>query len=564
MQTLKTSDCNTNHQIQRLVVIILVGRRLKLVIVRSSGWIRKPWHCLKGGGGGDGEDLHRSGEKRKKDCSEDLVTKSSISKRKAKGSSSDESLPKRRKILMDYKQRTPRKSPLKTPTKRKTPRLRCENVLCRVGFSTKRAKLQHERFSCPFIKSPLEALSSSSTTSAGGNENQCRFCDKVFSEVRNRKRHERDQHQSSVSSGASVASQVPRCATPESRANASSLISYQPGLSSEVDINWNTPRGADKMKDSSSICKFCHQGIKSSYRLSFHEISCTFQVPQILLQDSNVCIPRVRILENCEKLKDVIGYACVEDLYEYNNLARLAIPGIYPLVFLGTSHFGGKCPPILLKTANNRSQEILMKLLHLHKSLTLHNHIILVDEKSGTESYLGPNLLIPDSINLTVKFSDFNVTTLELINKGNDVSDESESDDEEIEITVDNTEDTPNHGSFAPFEDEFILSSDEIPSGVMTCLEEMFSFSDIMQYDCPENMYSCTDEVDNSHIGLSDVLPEPEVLGEVEDVSLDVETSHLVGCDVNETANVEANSGVMILGGVGPPDDIGHQKFVLV
>ena len=173
------------------------------------------------------------------------------------GSSSEESIPKRRKILSDYKQRTPRKSPLKTPTKRKTPRLRCENVLCRVGFSTKKAKLQHERFSCPFLKSPLEALSSSTTTSAGGDDKQCRFCDKVFTEVKSRKRHERDQHQASGSS----------------RKNASNSFSSLPAMNVEVDMNWNTPRCSDKMDNSESKCKFCHQGIKSSYRLSLHTVT---------------------------------------------------------------------------------------------------------------------------------------------------------------------------------------------------------------------------------------------------------------------------------------------------
>ena len=402
-----------------------------------------------------------------------------ISKRKKAGSSSEESIPKRRRIISDYKQRTPRKSPLKTPTKRRTPRLRCENVLCRVGFSTKRAKLQHERFSCPFLKSPMEASSSSTTTSAGGDNKHCRFCDKVFTEVKSRKRHERDQHQGSGSSGASVASRALGYPTPESRQNASDSFNSMPGLSSEVDMNWNTPRCSNKMNNSESKCKFCHQGITSSYRLRFHETSCIFQVPQALFQDPSVCIPRIRIIENSEKLKDVLGYACIEDLYQYNSLTRLAVPGVYPLVFLGTSHFGGKCPPILFKTAYNRSQEILMKLLHLHESLTLNNHVILVDEKSGVESYLGPNLLIPDSSNITVMFSDFGITTLKLSNLSNDgVSDESESDDEDIELTVDNIEnETLDKVSFQHPEDEFLLSSDSISTDAIRCLETMFSDS---------------------------------------------------------------------------------------
>ena len=119
---------------------------------------------------------------------------------------SEESPPKRNKLLNEYKQRTPRKSPHKTPTKKKTPRLKCHNVLCRVGFTSSKSKLRHERFLCPYRKtspSPILPLSSSSHATSTENEKTCRFCDKTFSNIRNRVRHEKNKHQLSGSSSVS-------------------------------------------------------------------------------------------------------------------------------------------------------------------------------------------------------------------------------------------------------------------------------------------------------------------------------------------------------------------------
>ena len=125
-----------------------------------------------------------------------------------------------------------------------------------------------------------------------------------------------------------------------------------------------------------SFCKFCHQVFLMQYRLNVHEENCSFQVPQSL-KNQCIMIPRVRMVPNCENLMNMLGYACIEDLYHYNSLASLCVPGIFPLVFLGQSHFGNKAPPILQKTAFNKSMEVLAKLLDFHNELTLSNHMIL-------------------------------------------------------------------------------------------------------------------------------------------------------------------------------------------
>ena len=106
---------------------------------------------------------------------------------------------KKSKLLREYKQVTPNKSPMKTPTKRKTPRLRCKNIFCRVGFATQRAKLSHERFQC-CNKEPLKF-------SPGQKDlKECRFCSLTFTESRNRIRHEGNVHH--AGSGSNISSQA--------------------------------------------------------------------------------------------------------------------------------------------------------------------------------------------------------------------------------------------------------------------------------------------------------------------------------------------------------------------
>ena len=161
-------------------------------LVRKSGWKRESWQVLKGGG----KDLNGTNKMSEKGHSPTNLKRDASSSHQK---NPDEVSPKRRKLLNEYKQRTPKKSPLKTPTKRQTPRLRCKNPLCRVGFSTARAKHQHERFMCPFLKSsPMEVLSGSSNKSAEFERN-CRFCELVFSHARSRVRHEQNKHQTSAS-----------------------------------------------------------------------------------------------------------------------------------------------------------------------------------------------------------------------------------------------------------------------------------------------------------------------------------------------------------------------------
>ena len=84
---------------------------------------------------------------------------------------------------------------------------------------------------------PLEVLSSSSNTSAE-NEKSCSFCDKVFAQVINRKRHEQDHHASaSISSRMSVHGDF-------DTADPSLLSPHSPITSEPVpdsNENWKTP-----------------------------------------------------------------------------------------------------------------------------------------------------------------------------------------------------------------------------------------------------------------------------------------------------------------------------------
>ena len=218
---------------------------------RQSGWNKKPWQVLKGGAVTHPNNANSID----KDQGENIekIVNSPVRKPKKSPTGSkrrhvvklfdEESPPKKRKLLNEYKQRTPRKSPHKTPTKRRTPRLRCGDVLCRVGFSTQRAKEQHERFTCPFIESsPLDILSSLSNQSA--DSKTCRYCNKVFSEAKNRKRHEIDQHRGSASilSGGSGNRLFERDV--ESEANIhegppDTQIPQEPCM--DINANWKTP-----------------------------------------------------------------------------------------------------------------------------------------------------------------------------------------------------------------------------------------------------------------------------------------------------------------------------------
>ena len=100
------------------------------------------------------------------------------------------------------------------------------------------------------------------------------------------------------------------------------------------------------------------------------------------------------------------------------------------------SHFGSKVPPIIKKTVHNESHHILNKLLLLNGEVTLNNHIILVEESSEVEVYLGPKLLIPDSPQLLIKYQDQNITTLSFKSEQTFENSSSEdSDDNDIAQT---------------------------------------------------------------------------------------------------------------------------------
>ena len=394
----------------------------------------------------------------------------------SQGRHSEDSPPKRSKLLNEYKQRTPRKSPHKTPTKKKTPRLKCQNVLCRVGFTSSKSKLRHERFLCPYRKtspSPLLRLSSSSHATSTENEKTCRFCDKTFSNLSSRVRHERNKHQLSGSSSAS--SQLFDSPTPDLHIPQESF-ELTPSPQLESSPHWRTPKRLFKRKsqnnnDQKLECKFCKQSFRRLYSQKLHEESCSFKVPPEL---AFIQVPRVRIVQQCEKLASMLNFTCVEDLYEYNVLASLCVPGIYPLVFSGQSH-SPKIPPILKKTAYNRSLDILFKLLRLHGEVTLRNQLILIDETSNMEIFLGPQLLIPESSSrIEILRSDMNTTTVAL--KPHEDSEETSEDsegDEDVEISFTHTQSVcappiPDE----PVDDDGLISDVRLPEEI--ALLDMF------------------------------------------------------------------------------------------
>ena len=237
----------------------------------------------------------------------------------------------------------------------------------------------------------------------------------------------------------------------------------------------NSSTGGE-LRSAEDRCKFCQIKIKRIYRLRKHEENCSFQVPKNL-KSCGVQISRIKLTENCEILADKLRFVSVEDRYEYNSIANLCVPGIFPLVFSGMSHFGSKPPPILRKTAYNQSFHVLKKLIQSRGEVTLNNHVILVDEVSGTEIYFGPKLLIPDSPKLHIKYSDQNITRVSLKpeEKTDDESSSegSETDDDIVGLNV---------------EDPFPISNDEVdasdddlgaPVGrlsqdVLNCLAHMF------------------------------------------------------------------------------------------
>ena len=221
--------------------------------------------------------------------------------------------------------------------------------------------------------------------------------------------------------------------------------SFEPSSSPKLEssLQWRTPKSRFKSKPQHNVvqkleCKFCKQSFRRLYSQNLHEESCSFKVPPEL---AFIEAPRVRIVQQCEKLASMLNFNCVEDLYEYNLLASLCVPGVYPLVFSGQSHFGSKIPPILKKTAFNRSLDILLKLLRLHGEVTLRNQLILIDETSNIETFLGPQLLIPESPRIEILRSDMNTTTVVLKSSedSEETSDESE-DDEEVEISFNLTQ----------------------------------------------------------------------------------------------------------------------------
>ena len=168
-------------------------------IKRDSGWPRHAWHQLKGGGSVD-ESFNNNAV--------GIVTKQNSVSKKQHLASTDllKSPAKRRKLISDYKQITPRKSPLKTPTKRKVRRLRCSNVSCNVGFGSQQAKDLHERFYCSFTNTKSAELSTVSPSISLKDEKVCRVCGMKFSASRHRARHELNIHKIHAGAPSSVGS----------------------------------------------------------------------------------------------------------------------------------------------------------------------------------------------------------------------------------------------------------------------------------------------------------------------------------------------------------------------
>ena len=113
--------------------------------------------------------------------------------------------------------------------------------------------------------------------------------------------------------------------------------------------------------------------------------------------------------------------------------------------------------------------------------------MILVDESSETEAYLGPKLLIPYSPKVDVVFSDINITkvTLKSHQESAESSDDSESDEEE-DVCVDNVEDDAlQQTSYEPLEDEILICDDELPDDVRRYLEMFPSQSKDVVEDVP-------------------------------------------------------------------------------
>ena len=183
---------------------------------RRSSWPFLKGQGLRGGGSSYEEDRSKlTGKGSREENSGNLGKKA----QKRLVLDFEQSPNKRRRIVSEYKQRTPRKSPptnatptkrkvatpvkmkTSTPMKRKTPRLKCMNLSCRVGFSSHKAKTFHERFQCQF-STPTTCCPTSSLPLE--DECVCRICGKDFTTSRSRARHEKDIHSTCTSGTSSL------------------------------------------------------------------------------------------------------------------------------------------------------------------------------------------------------------------------------------------------------------------------------------------------------------------------------------------------------------------------
>ena len=349
----------------------------------------------------------------------------------------------RRLSFSTRRKRTPLKK-VHTPVKRKIPRLKCGNVHCNVGFSSEKTRLFHQRFHCVF-KAP--------TSSPSVSENNCRYCSQVFTLPRHRIRHERNVHSMSTTSSPanskkSSSEDLTKSPTSSSGHSVRSVRTRASSISDDFNLNWVAPR-TDSLNDihddgvniineavasedcsitlPTGWCNYCKTVIQRSDKLRQHVKDCYFKVPGHL-EAYEIQPFKVRILKKCHDLASTCKLLSIENSYEYNEAVSACVPGVYPLVFPGPSHFGKHYPPILKLTAGYESITILYKILSFRKEITLKNHIILVEEDTKNEIYLGPRILIPDKSNLDIKYQDQNVTVLTL--KSNSCCIDASSDDD--------------------------------------------------------------------------------------------------------------------------------------
>ena len=300
--------------------------------------------------------------------------------------------------------------------------------------------------------------------------------------AKNCKRHKVRKHSTTSPSETSVNSSLDSSSSSSIISNElSEDLSFSADTSSDVQTPHSSREGMISVNDfPNTACVYCGISVSRPYRLTVHLEKCIFKIPEYIESSNHMQIPRIKIVKDYKKLSNMLNFAAVEDLYEYNKTAGLCIPGVYPLVFLGPAHFGRRIPPIIDKTASYKSFDILFRLLRLHGKVTLHNSLIILDERTGQESYLCPRLLIPQSPKVEVIAGDISTTTvalkkvLEDDSSSYDENIESNEDDELVVIYPTESEREPEHHTPPLNENEDLLTVENLPIEHRLYLQNMF------------------------------------------------------------------------------------------